>query len=286
MPRRNDGTFQRQGLDGRVGRTIFLQQQNTGVRPRPEFFDQALNDVADALQDSVSRTGKGAAQANLPMGGHKHTGVADAVNSDEYATYGQLLERSFLFVEPTNVGSDVNSIVLNVPEGTVLAQGLKIGFVAKGANTQSNVQIIIDSNTINIKLSSGRKLNIGAFQTNQLVEIEYIGNDFRVVSELSYPIITLPFATSLTWDVLERPNAGITLTDDVDSFTISNAIDGGVYSLLIVQDATGNRDFPFPSALVWNRNSPERISSPANARSLFTFKRVGSLFITAPMLHS
>jgi len=70
--------------------------------PNPNFVPNTIvdssqvnnnnNDIADALTSSLAKDGQTVPTANLPMGGYKHTGVADGAASDEYATYGQLTD--------------------------------------------------------------------------------------------------------------------------------------------------------------------------------------------------
>lgn len=48
------------------------------------------SDIAAALTASIARDGQTIPSANLPMGGFKHTGVADGAAATDYASFGQL----------------------------------------------------------------------------------------------------------------------------------------------------------------------------------------------------
>lgn len=51
-----------------------------------------LGDLGNEIANSIAKDGQTTPTANLPMGGFKHTGVADATARTQYATYGQLLD--------------------------------------------------------------------------------------------------------------------------------------------------------------------------------------------------
>lgn len=87
MARNSSGTYSRRtppgpgGYVGGVGNKIYASQVNG-----------EYNDIGAEITDSVSRSGKGAALANLPMGGFKHTGAAEGTTNGEYVTYEQIFD--------------------------------------------------------------------------------------------------------------------------------------------------------------------------------------------------
>ena len=90
----------------------------------------------------------------------------------------------------------------------------------------------------------------------------------------------LAFAADLTWDLEALPNAIVTLTADVTRLRVTNP-DFKVHTLLIRQDATGNRTFAFPDE--WSGPSGS-ILSGANEETLLTIRRIGAIFHAAPLL--
>lgn len=94
----------------------------------------------------------------------------------------------------------------------------------------------------------------------------------------------LTFAAALTWDVGAKPNATVTLTGNVTGLTLSNAVDGGVYTLLITQDGTGSRTFAFPSAWKWAGGSADSISGGASDVDMLVIRMIGSAIYAAPIL--
>ena len=61
----------------------------TGQTIQASHYNTVVNDIATALTKCVTRDGQTPIQANLPMTGFKHTGVANAVANDEYVALGQ-----------------------------------------------------------------------------------------------------------------------------------------------------------------------------------------------------
>lgn len=53
-------------------------------------MDDRLNELTTGVNTCLTKDGQNAATANLPMGGFKHTNVADATADTHYASYGQV----------------------------------------------------------------------------------------------------------------------------------------------------------------------------------------------------
>jgi hypothetical protein len=89
MARNGSGTYVR--TDGvRTGSTVFAQEQAAGINILATNLDTEAQDMADALTQSLSKDGQTVPTANLPMGGYKHTNVADATADNQYASKGQM----------------------------------------------------------------------------------------------------------------------------------------------------------------------------------------------------
>lgn len=80
MPRSGDGTYSLpSGTTVSTGDTLLVSQHN------PAFAD-----VAAALTGSLDRDGNGGMRADLDMGSHKITGMADGTAATDAATVGQI----------------------------------------------------------------------------------------------------------------------------------------------------------------------------------------------------
>ena len=105
------GNFTR--TDGnRVGSTTWAQARDAGALINAPDADHHDQDVADGLENCITKDGQNSPSANLPMNAKKHTGVADAAAATEYAAYGQLLALVSPFVGATGVGGTANAITL------------------------------------------------------------------------------------------------------------------------------------------------------------------------------
>jgi len=126
MSRNSGGTYSRvtppgpAGYVGGIGNKIYASQVNG-----------EYNDISAEITDSVSRSGKGAALANLPMGGFKHTGAGSSTANGEYVEHSQIV---------TLAADILTLIAANEPVGTVKmyygnTPPAKWLFLNTGANT-------------------------------------------------------------------------------------------------------------------------------------------------------
>lgn len=99
MPLNGAGTYSRTGTPYQAGNKI-----------QPDEVNAEHDDFATALSTAIYKDGQTTPTANLPMGSFRHTGVGNAVNRDEYATYGQLQDGgSTVWKTPYSYGAQVGS---------------------------------------------------------------------------------------------------------------------------------------------------------------------------------
>lgn len=82
MPFNGSGTFQSLAPP--------LYPAIAGETIRASYFNSVIDDLIAGLTTTITKDGQTTPTANLPMGGKKHTNVADAVAEDEYTTLRQL----------------------------------------------------------------------------------------------------------------------------------------------------------------------------------------------------
>jgi hypothetical protein len=75
--------FNGSGVFGPIASPDYPAVANTLIRSAA--FNANMTDLFAGLTTCITRNGQSPATANLPMGGFKHTGVANAVSSNEYA---------------------------------------------------------------------------------------------------------------------------------------------------------------------------------------------------------
>lgn len=155
---------------------------NNNIKIRADRMDGQFADATSGFNNTLTRDGQGFATANLPMGGFKHTGVADATAANEYMAFGQI--QTLAGVYATTSGS-ANAYILGVsPAITAYAAGQRFVFNANFANTGAA--------TINVSGLGAKSLQFGGepliggeIQSGQIVEIIYNGTQFDIMSTLN-----------------------------------------------------------------------------------------------------
>lgn len=120
------GTFSRAN-----GATGWQDDQAANIGIEAGRHDTQDNDFRNGINETINKAGQNTPTANLPMGGFKHTGVANAAASSEYAAYGQV-----------QAGVNVQSTALDWTATQYSNDTTAAKFVlqkSRGATTGSNV---------------------------------------------------------------------------------------------------------------------------------------------------
>lgn len=120
------GTFNRAN-----GATGWADDQAANIGIEATRHDTQDNDFRNGINETLNKGGQNTPTANLPMGGFKHTGVANAAASSEYAAYGQV-----------QAGVNVQSTTLDWTATQYSNDAIAAKFVlqkSRGATTGSNV---------------------------------------------------------------------------------------------------------------------------------------------------
>lgn len=181
MGRQADGTFTRVDGAGRSGEGLWELNRSAGVNIDAGPHDAHDQDLADGLTDSVSRSGKGSPSADLPMGGHKHTGVGAADARDQYATKGQLDDATSQTVPSANVGGTANAITLTpVTAVPSLSVGLALRFIVKTTNTGPVTVQIGGLEAVPLTKRGAVPLDAGDLPAGGMTAIQYDGTRFQL----------------------------------------------------------------------------------------------------------
>ena len=95
-------------------------------------------------------------------------------------------------------------------------------------------------------------------------------NEWEKAQHYDQTVLTIS-SGAVVWDMKAAPMAVLILTDDVTSFTMSNAEAGATYELTVLQDATGSRSLAWPSSVLWPGGSAMEVSAAANSEDLVNF---------------
>ncbi len=148
--------------------------------------DTQDNDFATGINNCITKDGQNAATADLPMGGFKHTNVANATARNNYAAVGQVQDGDYIWLGTT--GGTATAMTANAtPALTAYKAGQKFRMLTGTASTGTNVTghslNINGLGAKSIKTSQGSiDPTIGDWTTNALLELVYDGATFRIVN--------------------------------------------------------------------------------------------------------
>jgi hypothetical protein len=120
------GTFSRAN-----GATGWQDDQAANIGIEAGRHDTQDNDFRNGINETINKAGQNTPTANLPMGGFKHTGVANAAASSEYAAYGQV--QAGVNVQSTTLDWTATQYSNDVAAAKFVLQK------SRGATTGSNV---------------------------------------------------------------------------------------------------------------------------------------------------
>lgn len=121
MPRNGSGTYNRAVSDYVFDTVISETTVNT-----------EMDDLADALSDSLAKDGQTTPTANLPMGTYRHTGVGNASARDQYLTVDQYQDGETNWVDGSGTADAITAAYS--PAITALVDGMFLGVRATAAN--------------------------------------------------------------------------------------------------------------------------------------------------------
>lgn len=142
-------------------------------------YNNVINDIASALSLVLVADGQRAASADLPMGGFKHTNVADATARTNYPSLGQIQDQAGVW--GGTAGGTANALSIS-PTPAILAYATGQRFVFKsGAATNSTaVTIAVSGLTTKAIQLGGVALSAGEIVANQWYSILYDGTAFQL----------------------------------------------------------------------------------------------------------
>lgn len=213
-----------------TGATVWDQSRAAGRTVRSDDHDTHDEDIATGLENTVTRDGQNQPSANLPMGGFRHTNVDDAVARTDYAAAGQIQDQGLSHIVPASVGGTGDAITLSpTPAITAYAAGQKWSFVAEATNTGAVTINVSALGTQDVQ-KLGSALVAADITTGDVVEVEYDGTQFQMLSPARTPV--LPADASLNIGSIIDSNG-----NEVHSFA---GVASAVNELTTTNAATGN----------------------------------------------
>ena len=150
----------------------------TGTTIASTWANDTLSDIATALTNSIAKNGETIPIGNLPMGGFKHTNVANASARTDYAAYGQVQDSGSQYLTGV-AGAD--TITASVTGLAAYATGQTFRFVSAGANTGA-VTLALNGLTAKAVTKTGTTaLAAGDIPSGAVVEVIYDGTQFQML---------------------------------------------------------------------------------------------------------
>lgn len=175
MPRNSSGTY-----------TLPLSSVVPDTTILASWANTTLDDVAQALTNSLAKNGETNPVAALPMNGFNHTGVAAANARTQYARAAEVIDG--LLTRCTSVLGTADAILLTAPLSTnAYVEGQRFSFTTgAGANTGA---VTVNVNGIalrNLTKRGATALAAGDLPAGARVLMEYDGTQFQLLA----PFIT------------------------------------------------------------------------------------------------
>lgn len=159
----------------------------SGTPISSSVHNTTMSDVGAALTQSISKDGQTTATANLPMGGFRHTNVANATVRNNYLAAGQATDGAH---ETLTSISGTNTITATGPLGmTAYASGQRFTFKAAGANTAA-VTLNVSGLGAKSVFKNGLTANLEPGDipaANAVVHVFYDGTQFQLLSPTFSP---------------------------------------------------------------------------------------------------
>lgn len=150
----------------------------------------------------------------------------------------------------------------------------EVGLGTVGAGTLSRDTILESSNSGSVvNLSAGTKDVFCTYPAEK--SVYYNGSAVPVTVGYS-PTYTLTDGATISWDTSLGQVATVTLAGNRTFAAPTNLVNGGFYSLNVIQDATGSRTISWNSVFKWDAGTAPILSTAASAKDFFIFRSDGT----------
>jgi hypothetical protein len=176
----SSGTFTRtNGVH--TGSQVWQEDAAAGTKIRADRHDVQDQDIATGINTCLTKDGQNTPTANLPMGGFKHTGIADGSARNQYPSIGQIQDGGLIWLGTIAVTGTVTATA--TPAITAYVTGQTFRFIASGYSTSSAWTLNINSiGAKSVKYRGATLTYYGQIDTGNVVEVTYNGTDFIISS--------------------------------------------------------------------------------------------------------
>lgn len=142
--------------------------------------DAEDDNFKDGIEACLTKNGENSATANLPMGGYKHTGVANASARNQYAAAGQVQDGSFNYAVDSGLADAY--VITPAPAISAYAAGQRFHVKITNTNTGASTLNVNGVGVTAIKRPDGSALSAGDLATGRIYSLKYDGTNFVVES--------------------------------------------------------------------------------------------------------
>lgn len=177
----SSGTFSRtNGVN--TGSTTWQTDRDGGTKIVADRHDTHDQDLADGINAAITKDGSNAFTGNADLGSNKLTSVAEGTARTDGATIAQLQDGGDTYAADTGA-ADVYAMALS-PAITAYVAGQRFSFKATNANTGASTLNVNTVGAKNILKHNDVALASGDIEAGQIVEVEYDGTSFQMLSQL------------------------------------------------------------------------------------------------------
>jgi len=119
----------------------------SGIGIEAGRHDTQDNDFATGINTCLTKDGQNTPTANLPMGGFKHTGVANGSANTDYMAYGQIRNGTPLYMDTTNnrlgIGTTTPTEQLSILGGASASGAISL----RGNNVAAANELLVSQST-------------------------------------------------------------------------------------------------------------------------------------------
>jgi len=158
---------------------------SVGIGIEAGRHDTQDNDFATGINTCIAKDGQNAATADLPMGGFKHTNVANATARNNYAAVSQVQDNSLLWGGTSGGAANAQTLTL-APVITAYAAGQRYSFLAGFTNTAAatlNINGVGAKNIFNT--ATGAAIGAGEIVATRAYEVIYDGTQFLLLNDVT-----------------------------------------------------------------------------------------------------
>lgn len=184
----------------------WTDDRDAGIKIRADRMDEEDDGFATGLSNCVTKDGQTTPTANLPMGGFKHTNVADSSARNHYAATGQVQDAAFTWAGTDIGAADAYEFSLD-PSITAYAAGQVFRGTIGTGNTNTGASTIkFDAlSTKNIKLVDGTDPPAGAMGAGRSYSWLYDGTDFVLLDPSLNPNAAFESGTRMVFQQTSAP---------------------------------------------------------------------------------